>query len=103
MKKDSEVIRLKIIKRTYSLIAKNKPDRNCRLRITENRQNMYSKFEFVKNKKVKSEYTKQNMTVVKKSLKSLEEEELTAEVRKYPVLYGKSHKEYMEKDALNNA
>ena len=103
MKKDSEVIRLKIIKRTYSLIAKNKPDRNCRLRITENRQNMYSKFEFVKNKKVKSEYTKQNMSVVKKSLKSLEEEELTAEVRKYPVLYGKSHKEYMEKDALNNA
>ena len=64
---------------------------------------MYSKFEFVKNKKVMSEYTKQNMTVVKKSLKSLEEEELTAEVRKYPVLYGKSHKEYMEKDALNNA
>ena len=103
MKKDSEVIRLKIIKRTYSLIAKNKPDRNCRLRITENRQKMYLKFKFVKNKKVKSEYTKQNMTVVKKSLKSLEEEELTAEVRKYPVLYGKSHKEYMEKDALNNA
>ena len=33
---------------------------------------MYSKFKFVKNKKVKSEYTKQNMTVVKKSLNSLE-------------------------------
>ena len=103
MKKDSQVIRLKIVKRTYSLIAKNKPDRNCRLRITENRQKMYSKFKFVKNKKVKSEYTKQNMTVVKKSLNSLEKEELTAEVRKYPVLYDKNHKVYMDKDAVNNA
>lgn len=43
------------------------------------------------------------MTIAKKSLNSSEEEELTAEVRKYPVLYDKSHKEYMEKDAVNNA
>ena len=42
------------------------------------------------------------MTIAKKSLNSSEEEELTAEVRKYPVLYDKCHKEYMEKDAVNN-
>ena len=36
--------------------------------------------------------TKQNMAVVKKSLNLLQEEELTKEVRKYLVLYDKSHK-----------
>ena len=54
----------------------------------------------MKNKKVKSEHTEQNMAVVKKSLNLLGEEELTEEVNKYPVLYDKCHKGYMEKDAL---
>ena len=54
----------------------------------------------MKNKKVKSEHTKQNMAVVKKSLHLLEEEELTEEVNKYPVLYDKCQKGYIEKDAL---
>lgn len=43
------------------------------------------------------------MAGIKKSLKLLEEKELTEEDRKYPVLYGNSHKGYMEKDAVNNA
>ena len=41
------------------------------------------------------------MAVPKNSLNLLEEEELTEEVRKYSVLYDKSHKGYMEKDAVN--
>ena len=36
----------------------------------------------VKNKEVKSEYTKQNMAVVKKNLNLLEEKELTEEVER---------------------
>ena len=43
------------------------------------------------------------MAAVKRSLNLLEEEELTEEVRKYPVLYDKNYKVYMEKDAVNNA
>ena len=41
------------------------------------------------------------MAVAKNSLNLLEEEELTKEVRKYFGLYEKSHKGYMEKDAVN--
>ena len=41
------------------------------------------------------------MAVAKNSLNLLKEEELTEEVRKYFVLYDKSHKGYMEKDAVN--
>lgn len=36
------------------------------------------------------------MDVVEKSLNLSEEEELTEEVRKYPVLYDKSQREYGE-------
>ena len=32
-----------------------------------------------------------------------QEERLSEEVKKYPVLYNKSHKGYMEKDAVRNA
>ena len=57
----------------------------------------------MKNNKVKSEYTKQSMAVFKKSLNLLEKEELVEEVRKYPVLYDKSHRWYTEKDTVNNS
>ena len=43
------------------------------------------------------------MAVVKNSLNLLDEEDLTEEVSKYSVLYGKSHKRYVEKDVVNNA
>ena len=42
------------------------------------------------------------MTVATKSLHLLQEEELTEEVRKCSVLYHKSHKGCMEKNAVNN-
>ena len=44
-KKNSHAICPKIVKRTYSLISKNEPDRNWRLRIEENRQKLSKFFE----------------------------------------------------------
>ena len=42
------------------------------------------------------------MVVVKKSLNQLEEKKLTEQVKKYCVLYDKSHKGYMEKGTANS-
>lgn len=50
----------------------------------------FLKVKIVKNKNVKSEYTRQNMAFVKKTV--LQKEELTEEVRKNPLVHDKSHK-----------
>lgn len=50
----------------------------------------FLKVKILKNKNVKSEYTRQNMAFVKRTV--LQKEELTEEVRKNPLVHDKSHK-----------